>query len=84
MCGVVWRGTWRDVSYHLCNQTEILMFFFMCVFRFLFKLEVFSTNVKMWQMCGAAGQGVHTRGDASYDCNPTPNTQPHPSSVLCS
>ena len=32
----------------------------------------------MWQMCGAAGQGVHTRGDASYDCNPTPNTQPHP------
>ena len=34
-------------------------------------------------MCGAAGQGVHTRGDASYDCNRTPNTQPtHPSSAL--
>ena len=25
--GLVWRGTWRDASYHLCNQTEILMFF---------------------------------------------------------
>ena len=49
----------------------------MCFFRFL---EVFSTNVKMWQMCGAAGQRVHTGGDASYDCNLTPNTQPHPSS----